>query len=159
MNIVKSVLPLLSIFSLATGQETAVETRPALPDWLPAGGDLVPVPGQQIDRIIRRVKQDRNVTIYEEEVIFIKEPAPEPVQEPAPQPEQPYVFWTDYGPPILPLHETAQIVADWHAGRAKWIAGPPDPDEALRAQLGYGRSHYIAPRPAQVRNGRIVLSE
>jgi len=40
MNLVKSITPLLTIFGLDNGRETAVITRPALPTWQPAG-DLV----------------------------------------------------------------------------------------------------------------------
>jgi hypothetical protein len=143
MNII-SITPLLNLIGIDTGQETAVgapsATRPTLPMWRPQSGDTA-----GIERVINRVRVDGNVTVYEQEVIFINEPAPEP--------ERPYAFETYTGaPPELTPAETAQVVADWHAGRAHWVGGPPDPNRALAYALS-------SPQPARIKSGRIVLQE
>lgn len=140
MNLVKSITPLLTIFGLDNGQETAVVTRPALPMWQPAPGDVA-----GIERVINRVRVDGNVTIYEQEIVYIQ-------NQPTPEPERPYEFETYHGDPVLPPGQIAQIVADWHAGRARWTGGPPDPDQALR-------NAFAPRRQARVLDGRIVLQE
>lgn len=83
MNMVQSVRELFGLVARDNGRETAVEIRPVLPaEWRPSGGDLVPLPGQRIERVINRVVRiDGNVTVFEQEVIYLD--APEPAPKPA----------------------------------------------------------------------------
>jgi len=138
MNLIKTVTPLLTIFGIDTGQETAVVTRPALPMWQPAPGDAA-----GIERVINRVKVDGNVTIYEQEIVYIQnQPAPEP------EPNEPYGFIT-VQQPHPPTPEQWQILQEWQAGRATWLGGSRHPADIIRRESGQVR----------LNNGRIVLQE
>lgn len=70
-----------------TGRQTEeVETRQRserhLPqEWRPAGGDMIPHPGPQVERVIQRVKVDRNVTVYEQEVVYLSGPKSAAIRE------------------------------------------------------------------------------
>lgn len=129
MKLIESVLPLLTIFSLDTGQETA----PAVPDWAP--------PGQPVKRVISRVIQkDGNVTIYEQVIEY--EPIPIPAEP------QPYEFETYLSDePAEPWE--LRVVADYLAGRAVWIGGPSHPLEIRQL------SAHSTSAPAN----RVVLQE
>ena len=63
MSLVQSVRPLLTIFGLDNGQETAVVTCPALPTWQPAG-ELAQEGTQQLLAALRHaLPEERYQTI------------------------------------------------------------------------------------------------
>ena len=132
MNLVKSVLPLFTLFGIDTGQETVVETVPSRPpEWLPTG--------QQIERVVNRIKVDGNVQIYEQEVVYVTKPErPEPYQ----------IITVRQNHPPTP--EQRQMLADWQAGRCEWVGGTRHPADIIR-------NGSAAVGAAQVVNGRIVL--
>lgn len=138
MSLVQSTRHLLTIFGLDTGEETAVITRPALPMWQPAPGDT-----NAIERVINRVRVDGNVTIYEQEVIYIQQQSAA-----EPQPEEPYGFITvQQAHPPTP--EQWEILREWQAGRAQWMGGSRHPADVIRRESGQ----------VHLNNGRIVLQE
>lgn len=138
MNLVQKVQPLLTIFGIDNGQETAVATRPALPMWQPTPGDTT-----GIERVINRIKQDGNVTIYEQEIVYIQSQA-----APEPQPDEPYGFVT-VQQPHPPTPEQWAILRDWQAGRAQFLGGSRHPADIIRRESGQ----------VALDNGRIVLQE
>lgn len=128
MNLIKSIQPLLTIIGIDTGQETAVTvTRPTLPAWQPHG--------QQIERVIRRVRQDGNVTIFEEEVVYLQrapvaaqndvifitapDPAARPVAVREPSSGGPTIVDCD-GNPARP-----ELVAKYYAGGYEVVNAAP----------------------------------
>ena len=124
MNVVESVRELFSLAACDPGASPVV----TIPDeWRPAGGDLIPHPGQKVERVIQRVKRDGNVTIYEQEVIFIREPQ----ARPEPEPERP-TFRTVRVPAGTPIPAESYRVYDaWLRGEAVWTGGSDHPGDCF----------------------------
>lgn len=148
MNFVESVQDLFSLVSLDDGEETAVETTTVpLPMWRPPGGDLVPAPQRQVEKMVERaIRKPDGTLVFERETIYLRYSDPEPTPDPQPEPYKVFTFW---GPPRYSIAEQRQMQADVQAGRAVFIGGPGSIEEAIEMQLRHGQ--------VRVSNGRIVL--
>ena len=150
----------------------------------PTGGDLVPAPGQQVQRIVNRAIQRPDGTImYEQEIIYLPEPtqAEAPTAVPAAPPPTGDNGWGDvlvlerhwgYGPhprfaykgtgePV----DTTDIKEVWraaHEGRLLIVNCtnlPPEPweTELLNLARRTWRQRRGLSNETRLNNGRIVL--